>query len=68
MKYPQSTMEFIRQNLGLEPADTSEDTRIESMSSREALDRVLTWHGIINYTGFIIGWVSAIYGVELKEE
>jgi len=56
----------VRQNLGLEPTDSSEDERIMKMSHDEILDRVLNWNGIIGYGGDIRRWVENIYDVKLK--
>ena len=55
---PEWIMTRIRQNLGLEPGDTSRDSEIESMSQDEAVEAVLNWEGIIGYTVFIINLVN----------
>lgn len=65
-KYPLSIMDYVRQNLGLESGDTSEDERINKMSHDEVLDRVAIWFGLINHGGTIRSWIRAIYKVELK--
>ncbi len=65
MKYSEDIMQSVRQNLGLEEKDTSEDTRISSMPPDEVLDRVVTWAGLINYGGTIRHWIRGIYGVGL---
>lgn len=65
VKYPEDIMRDVRQNLGLEEADTSQDTRINNMSPDEVLDRVVTWAGLINYGGTIRRWIQGIYGIKL---
>ena len=58
--YPEYIMKNIRQNLGLEPDDTSKDSEIMQMPKEEALERFLIWEGIIGYGNLIISAVSDI--------
>lgn len=66
MQYPESIMADVRQNLSLEPDDTSKDTEIEAMTHNQILDKVATWNGLIGYGTTIRSWVKAIYGIELN--
>ena len=66
MKYPEYITESVRQNLGLEEKDTSQDSRIENMSHDEILDRVSTWGRLIGYGSTIRRWITDIYGVKLQ--
>lgn len=64
-KYSERVMRNVRQNMGLEPNDTSEDKFIEALGRHEVLDKFLTWEGIIGYTNKIEDAISNIYGVNL---
>ena len=55
----------IRQNLELEPDDTSKDGRIATMSRHEQLERFLAWNGIIGYSSSIRHAIEEIYGIKL---
>lgn len=66
-RIPETILDDIRQNLGAEPGDTSEDERINRMTPDQLFDRWLTWHGIIGWGGQIRGAIRDIYGVELNE-
>jgi len=63
--YPEWILKNIRQNLGLEPDDTSQDDEINAMSKQEVFERYLTWQGIIGYSDRIISVIETIYNVEL---
>lgn len=63
--YPEWLLKNIRQNLGLEPDDTSQDDEINAMSKQEVFERYLTWQGIIGYSNRIISVIETIYNVEL---
>ena len=67
MKYPENIMRMVRGSLGLEFDDTSRDGEIERMSSREVLDRVCNWEGLIGYSSTILRWINQIYGVDLDK-
>lgn len=66
MNYPVYILVNVRQNLGVESNDDSQDGRIGAMSKDEILDRWLTWQGLINYGSAIRQAIRDIYGVELK--
>lgn len=66
-KYFDSIMEDVRQNLGLEPDDTSRDEEINAMERQEILDRVCEWHGLINYGETIREWIEDIWGLDLDD-
>ena len=65
-KYPEYIMSYVRQNMGLDSDDTSNDDLINSMNRKDIFDRVLNWNGIIGYAGQIKGWIEEIYGIELE--
>lgn len=64
-KYPEDIMKNVRQNLGLEPDDTSKDEKIMSMDKEDVLDHCLTWEGICGYGSLILSMVNGIYGTDL---
>ena len=63
-KYPTYIMKRLRQNLGLEPDDTSGDKEIDIMSPGEVVDRVLEWEGIIGYSSLITDLIFGDYGFD----
>lgn len=65
MTYPENILRLIRQNLDLEPTDTSMDDEINAMSRNEVLDRVCEWEGLIGYGKVIREWIKDIYSVDL---
>ena len=65
MTYPENILGLVRQNLDLEPTDTSMDEEINAMSRNEVLDRVCEWEGLIGYGEIIREWIKDIYGVDL---
>lgn len=65
MTYPENILRLVRQNLDLEPTDTSMDEEINNMSQNEVLDRVCEWAGFIGYGEVIREWIKDIYGVGL---
>lgn len=57
---PDYIKEYVRQNLGLEPDDTSKDKEIEGMPKIELLNRVCQW--TVGGRGYEIhNWVDDIY-------
>ena len=66
IKYPNYVLNAIRQNLGLEQDDTSQDKIIEKMSKDEVLDRVCNWEGLIDYGEKIRNWFKDIYNDDTK--
>ena len=65
MTYPENILRLVRQNLDIEPTDTSMDEEINAMSRNEVLDRVCEWEGLIGYGRVIREWIKDIYGVDL---
>lgn len=63
-KYPTYIMKRLRQNLGLEPDDASEDKEIDIMTPGEVVDRVLEWEGIIGYSNLITDLIFDVYGFD----
>lgn len=66
--YREDIMDAVRCNLGLTEGDPSRDDEISRMPRSEVLQRVLTWHGFIGWTGEVTHWVSDIYKVRLAEK
>lgn len=66
-EYSTYVMRCVRQNLGLEADDESEDNEIYEMSKSEILNSVCTWNNLINYGDTIKSWVRQVYGVKLDE-
>lgn len=46
-KYPESIMQAVRQNMGLEATDTSKDEIINKLPSDAVWHRFCTWHGFL---------------------
>ena len=46
-------IEAIANSLGLDSGEESTTKKIELLSTNEAFDRFLSWHGIIGYSGMI---------------
>lgn len=58
-KYPDEVMAALRQEMGLEENDISQDHLINEMSTTEILRKYLHWEGIIGYTDNILAILSA---------
>lgn len=65
-KYPEYIMCYVRQNLGLQPDDMSEDDAINAMDESEIFSRVCDWNGLLEYGDTIRVWVKDIFGKDLK--
>lgn len=65
MTYPENILRLVRQNLDLEPTDTSMDEEINAMSRNEIFNRVCEWEGLIGYGRVICEWIKDIYGIDL---
>lgn len=65
-KYPEYIMCYVRQNLGLQPDDTSEDDAINAMVESEIFSRVCDWNGLLGYGDTIRIWIKDIFGKDLK--
>ena len=67
-KYPDYIMEYVRQNLGLDKYDTSEDKDINEMSKSDIFEKVCNWNNLYWYSEYIKSWIKDIYGIDLDEE
>ena len=67
MTYPENILRLVRQNLDLEPTDTSMDEEINAMSRNEIFNRVCEWEGLIGYGRVIHEWIKDIYSVDLDK-
>lgn len=67
MTYPENILRLVRQNLDLDPTDTSMNDEINAMSRNEVLNRVCEWEGLIAYGKVIREWIKDIYGVDLDK-
>lgn len=65
-KYPDYIMCYVRQNLDLQPDDTSEDDAINAMDESEVFSRVCDWNGLLGYGNTIRIWIKDIFGKDLK--
>jgi len=66
-KYPDYIVRDVRQNMGLEPDDTSRDSEILTMTPAEIFDRGLEWQGIIGYSHRILSAIEEIFDINLDE-
>lgn len=64
---PEFVMEDMRCRLGYDENDTSADEKILTLSPREFLREYLNWHGILEYTDFILEAIYMAYGVSLED-
>ena len=67
-KYSECIMEYVRQNLGLDKYDTSEDKDINEMSKSDIFEKVCNWNNLYWYSEYIKSWVKDIYGIDLDKE
>jgi hypothetical protein len=65
-KYPEDMMIQLRQRIGLNEYDTSNDEEINSMSKDEVFENLLGWNGLIGWDYTIKEWIKQIYNVELE--
>lgn len=65
-KYPEYIMCYVRQSLGLQADDASEDDAINAMSGTEIFSRVCDWNGLLGYGDTIRVWIKDIFGKDLK--
>ncbi len=56
----------VRENLGVEPGDTSKDDEINRMSLNEIFDRWCEWNGLINYGKTIRKVIGSVYGIDIE--
>ena len=67
-KYPDYIMEYVRQNLGFDKHDTSEDKDINEMSKSDIFEKVCNWNNLYWYSEYIKSWIKDIYGIDLDKE
>ena len=65
VQLPLNILKTLRASLGLDEDDTSKDNIINNMSKFELLEHVCNYEGLINYAGVILGWINAIYDMNL---
>ena len=56
----------IRENLGVDPNDTSKDDEINRMSLGEIFSRWCEWNGLINWSGTLKTVILDIYGIDIE--
>lgn len=56
----------VRENLGVEPDDSSKDDEINRMSLNEIFDRWCEWNGLINYGKTIRKVIGSVYGIDIE--
>ena len=61
-----SIIRDVRQNMGVDPDDTSYDAVILKMPQKGVFCRFLAWNGILGYEDAIIGAIEEIYKVDLE--
>ena len=67
-KYSDEIMQAVRQNVGMERFDYSEDENLERLSPDKIFECVLHWNGLLGgYSEVIKSWVKEIYGVDLND-
>lgn len=67
-KYPEYLMAKLRQRLGLERDDTSQDDYISRYAPSEAFHEVLGWDGLLGGWDYEIKkYVRDIYKIDLDE-
>ncbi len=57
----------LRENLLVDPEDTSKDDMINRMSSNEIFKRWCEWNGLINYSKIIRDVIGNIYGIDIEK-
>lgn len=65
--YSEYVMESVRQALGLEKQDVSQDALIFEMDRETVLDYYLQWHGLIGFTDDILETIEDIYHCIFEE-
>jgi hypothetical protein len=65
-KINQRVIRDIRENLGVDPNDTSKDDEIDRMSLGEIFNRWCEWNGLINWSGKIKTAIGDIYGMDIE--
>lgn len=63
---PEWIMRNIRENMYLEPDDTSRDEDILELDGEDFLNKWLEWNGICGYTRDIIDVIYYAFGINLE--
>ena len=65
--YPEYILRCLRQRLGMNPDDTSQDEMFQSMEPKRVFGEVAHWNGLLGgYDRAIIEWIKDIFGVDLE--
>jgi hypothetical protein len=56
----------VRENLGIDPDDTSKDDKIDRMSLDEIFNRWCEWNGYINLSGQFKRVIGSVYGIDIE--
>lgn len=69
LDYPEYILRCLRQRLGMNPDDTSQDEMFQSMEPKRVFGEVVHWNGLLGgYDRTIIKWIKDIFGVDLHEQ
>lgn len=63
--YPEYILKKLRERVGNNEDDTSQDEEFQEMSPEDVLNEVLEWDGICGYASTILRWIQDIYKVKL---
>lgn len=63
----ESTMQEMRQRLGYDEDDTSNDEEILKMDPGDFLNEYLGWHGLIGHYEMIVNAIYMAYGISLED-
>lgn len=66
--YPEHIMETLRQRIGLEEDDKSQDEELQMLTPQEALSECLEWEGIHGYTSWILNVIRDTFKVKLVND
>ena len=67
IEVPEYIMRDIRENMYLEPDDTSRDEDILELDGEDFLNKWLEWNGICGYTRDIIDVIYYAFGIDLAQ-
>lgn len=66
--YPEHIMETLRQRIGLEEDDKSQDEELQMLTPQEALSECLELEGIHGYTSWILNVIRDTFKVKLVND
>lgn len=66
--YPEHIMKTLRQRIGLEEDDKSQDAELQMLTPQEALSECLEWEGIRGYTSWILNVIRDTFKVKLVND